>query len=109
MTACLCTYSIVMCLHLHLLFLAFSSCARFSCSRDRGHQSATRPCFWAAVTLDSKLGALSHGGRSQGKNSRLNITLLARRAAMKTEFLHMRVVNSIMKAIKSGKIAESEG
>lgn len=103
MTAYLCIYSIVMCLHIHLLFLAFSSCARFSCSRDRGHQSATCPCFWAAVRLDSKLGALSHGGRLQGKKSRLDITFLARQAAMKIEFLYMRVVNSIMKAIMSEK------
>lgn len=58
------------------------------------HQSAVRPCFWAAVTLDSKLGALSHGGRSQGKSCRLNITFLCKQTAMKPECGPMQVVNS---------------
>lgn len=65
--------------------------AAFSC---QGHQSATRPCFWAAVMLDSSLGALSHGGRSRGRSSRLNITFLGRQTTAKTEWLSAHVVNT---------------
>lgn len=57
----------------------------------QGHQAAMRPCFWAAVMLESRLGALSHGGRSLGRSSRLNITFLGRQAAMKTEWLTMHM------------------
>lgn len=44
--------------------------------------------------LDSRLGALSHGGRSQGRSSRLNITFLGGQTAVKTEWLSVHVVNT---------------
>lgn len=72
-------------------FLQTAAAAVKTAFSYQGHQSAVQPGFWAAVLLDSKLGALSHGGRSQGRSSRLNITFLGGQTAMKAEWLSMRV------------------
>lgn len=63
-----------------------------------GFSGSTGPAVsYAAVFLCchvcSRRGALSHGGRSQGRSTRLNLTFLCRQTVMKTEWLSMHVAD----------------